>query len=106
MSVTSNSLAGFALALAVIAFVLGSAPFTPAMILAVIAMPIAIASLCLGARRVSFIAIYWAIAAFLAVPLAHNLPIDVDDALILLGVGGLLLSAISYINYARANTAV
>ena len=76
------------------------------MILAVIAIPIAIAGLFLGARRVSFIAIYWAVAAFLAVPLARHLPMGVDDALILLGIGGLMLSALFWFNYASIKTTV
>jgi len=95
----SNSFAGFALALTMIAFALGSAPFTPAMILAVVAIPIVITSLLLGAWRVSLLAIYWAVAAFLTVPLAQNLSIGVDDVLIFLGVGGLALSALSYFSY-------
>ena len=95
----SNSFAGIALALTMIAFVLGTAPFTPAMILAVIAIPIVITSLLLGAWRISLLAIYWAVAAFLTNPLAQKLSIGVDHVLIILGVGGLALSALCYFSY-------
>jgi len=84
------------------AFVLGSAPFTPALVLAIVAVPVALATSFYGTWRLSAITIYWAIAAFSAVPLSNALPIYTDTALVLLGLAGLLLSGVLYFNYARA----
>ena len=100
----ATSSAILAMVMAIIAFVLGSAPFTPAMILAVIALPVAITCLFLGAWRLSVITIYWVLAAFMTMPMARALPFYVDDVLIVLGVGGLALSALIFFGYVRAKT--
>ena len=93
---------GVALVMALIAFVLGSAPFTPALVLSVVALPLAIACSFFGVRRLSAITIYWAIAAFLAVPMSRILPFRDDVSLVVLAVAGLALSAFLYISYRRA----
>ena len=88
--------------MALIAFVLGSAPFTPALVLAVIALPLAVGCSFFGVWRLSAITIYWALAALLAVPMAAILPLGVDVSLVFLGVAGLALSAFLYISSTRA----
>ena len=88
--------------MALIAFVLGSAPFTPALILAIIALTMAVGCSFFGVWRLSTITVYWAIAAFLAVPIAGSLPIGVAVSLVILGFVGLALSAFLYTNYERA----
>ncbi len=93
---------GVALAMALIAFVLGSAPFTPAIVLAFVALPLAIACSFFGVWRLSAITVYWAIAAFLASPVSRILPFRDDVSLVVLAVGGLALSAFLNISYRRA----
>ena len=93
------------LVMAVTAFVLGSAPFTPALVLALIALPLAIGCSFLGVWRLATITVYWAIAAFLAVPMSRNLGIQEDFSLVILGVVGLVLSAFLYVDYLRSRTA-
>jgi len=90
-----------ALVMAIIAFVLGSAAFTPSLVLAVIALPLAIACSYFGVWRLSTITVYWAIAAFITVPISRNLHMEVDTSLVILGVAGLMLSTFLYINYER-----
>ena len=92
--------------MALIAFVLGSAPFTPALILVIIALPMAVGCSFFGVWRLSAITVYWAIAAFLAVPIAGSLPIGVDVSLVILGFVGLALSAFLYSNYERAKPVI
>ena len=93
------------LVMAVIAFVLGSAPFTPALVLATIALPLAIGCSFFGLWRLATITVYCAIAAFLAVPVSRNLGIQQDFSLVILGVVGLALSAFLYVGYLRTRTA-
>ena len=97
--------ARIALVLSLIAFVLGSAPFTPALVLAIVAVPIALATSFCGTWRLSVTPIYFSIAAFSVVPLSNALPIYIDTALVLLGTGGLLLSGALYFSYAGAKPA-
>ena len=91
--------------MAVLAFVLGSAPFTPALALAVIALPVAIGCSFFGVWRLSTITVYWSLAAFLAVPMSRNTGIRVDFFLAILGVVGLALSAFLYVSYLRSQPA-
>ena len=93
------------LVMAVFAFVLGSAPFTPALVLAIISLPLAIGCSFFGVWRLSAIAVYWAIAAFLAIPMSRNLGIREDFSLVILGVVGLALSAFLYVGYMRTRLA-
>ncbi len=57
--------ARIALGGALLAFLLGSAPFTPALLLAAIAIPIGGLTHFLGSRRLSATTLYWAISSFL-----------------------------------------
>ena len=93
------------LVMAVLAFVLGSAPFTPALALAVIALPVAIGCSFFGVWRLSTITVYWSLAAFLAVPMSRNTGIREEFFLVILGVVGLALSAFLYVSYLRSQPA-
>jgi hypothetical protein len=61
-----------AVLLSVIAFALGSAPFTPAKLLVFPALPLAGFSTLLGAPRLAGLAAYWSTATLLSVPLADR----------------------------------
>lgn len=91
-----------ALIMALIAFVLGSAPFTPAHVLAVIALPLAIVCSFFGVWRLSIITAYWALAAFLTGPAFHIRYVRVDIALLIFAAMGIALSVFLYFSYLRS----
>ncbi len=97
----SKLLVGIALIMAVVAFVLGSAPFTPALILALFAILLAVSCLFFGVWRLSIVTIYWAVAALTVIPLSRLTSLQVDESLILLGVAGVVFSSILYLDYSR-----
>ena len=101
----TKSVASFALVMALVAFVLGSAPFTPALALAAVAIPIALSTLLLGMRRLSIVTIYWALAAFLSVPLSRWLLVRLDYMLVILAAVGIALSSMFLLQYVRTNSA-
>ena len=98
------TVASIALFLSLVAFLLGSAPFTPALVLSVAGLPMALYGLYRGAWRRSILALYWATAALLAVPLADVLRFRVDMVLSILGGCGLILAAAFWVNYRRVTT--
>ena len=85
LSSTLGLLANF---LALVAFTLGAAPFTPAMVLVFGALPLALAAGFLGSWRLAIIALYFSSSAWFAVPVARELSIRVDYILIAMGVLG------------------
>jgi hypothetical protein len=91
------------LVMAVLAFVLDLAPFTPALALAVIAFPVAIGCSFSGVWWLSTITTYWSLAAFIAVPMSQNTGIKVDYTLVILGSVGLTFSAFLYVSYLRSH---
>lgn len=91
-----------ALVMAVLAFILGSAAYTPALILAIVAPPLSISCLFLGVWRISVVAIYFAVAALVTAPLSRELPLRIDYLLVILGVAGLALALLLYLGYLRA----
>lgn len=93
--------AGTSLGMAVLAFLLGSASFTPALFLTVIAIPSAVVCLSFGVWRTSALAIYWGIAAIAAVPLSRTLVFRLDFVLLSLGILGLALTSALYSGYLR-----
>jgi hypothetical protein len=92
-----KALGGVALALSMMAFVLGTAPFTPAMALSVIALPLAVLSYYLGARNLAFLTFYWITASFLIIPLSRTMHFRIDYLLVLFGLGGLVLTVVLYV---------
>lgn len=101
---SSRLLGGVALALSMMAFVLGTAPFTPAMVLSVIALPLAVLSYYLGARTFAFLAGYWITASFLVVPVSQTMRFRIDYLLVLFGIGGLVLTVVLYVIYSRTKS--
>jgi hypothetical protein len=104
--ISARILGGVALALSVTAFTLGTAPFTPAMVLSVIALPLAVLSYILEARRLALLAVYWITASFLVVPLSRTLQFRLDYLLVLLGISGLVLTTVIYVTYSRTKSVV
>jgi hypothetical protein len=98
-------LASAALLMALTAFILGSAPFTPAMALAVIAIPIAAATFFLGMPSLSVTTIYWAVAALSSGPLSGWLQIRVDYMLLIQTGVGVAVSSILYLIHVRKKSA-
>jgi hypothetical protein len=98
----SRPTAAIALLLALIAFMFGSAPFTPALVLALIALPVAALGLYLGASRISLLAFFWSISALLAGPLTNALKIRIDVMLVILGACGVVLATAFLFHYYRA----
>ncbi len=71
------------------------------MILSVIALPLAVLSYFLEARRLALLAVYWIAASFLVVPVSRTLQIRIDYLLVLLGISGLVLTAVAFVTYSR-----
>ncbi len=71
------------------------------MILSVIALPPAILSYFLEARRLALLAVYWITASFLVVPVSRTLQFRIDYLLELLGISGLVLTAVAFVTYSR-----
>lgn len=99
---TRMSLASLALVMALLAFALGTAPFTPALVLAALAIPLASLTFALGARRLSIVALYWAIAAILSLPLSRLLSVRIDNILVMITVIGIGVSSALLVNYLRS----
>ncbi|QFT54991.1 hypothetical protein [Microbulbifer sp. THAF38] len=97
-------LGSIALALAILAFILGSAPFTPALALLFIAAPLALIAILLRASRLAIVTLYFSLVAWNVVPLARVLAIRIDHLLVIMGLFGFLLSAILFFSYLRANS--
>lgn len=96
MAKLSSSLGVLAILLALVAFVLGAAPFTPALALVFAAVPLALVSAFFGSWRLAAIAVYFSVAAAASVPLARELSLRIDYLLLLLGFLGALLCAVLY----------
>ena len=65
----SKSATYVALVLSLIAFIVGSGPFSPGLVLALVALPIAAITSFFGPWRLSLATIYWACASISAVPI-------------------------------------
>ncbi len=99
---TTIFLASLALLMALLAFALGTAPFTPALVLAALAIPLASLTIVLGARRLSIVALYWAIAAILSLPLSRLLSVRIDNVLVAMTVIGIGVSTALLVDYLRS----
>ena len=88
-----------ALLMAIISFVLGSAPFTPALFLAPLALGLGLVSAYLGYGRLAVVTGYWALAAVLSGPLARMWQLRIDGLLLVLVILGILLSAALFTSY-------
>jgi hypothetical protein len=88
-----------ALILAVTAYILGSAPFTPALALLLLALPLALLSAFMGAWRLALLTLYFATAICFIVFFAGFLSIRLDYLLALLGVIGIALGGALFYFY-------
>ena len=89
------------LSLALIAFVLGSAPFTPALALLLLALPLALLSGFMGAWRLAVVSVYFSVAICFVVFLVGQPPFRVDHFLLLLGIVGIVLGGTLLYFYRR-----
>jgi len=94
------------LSMSVAAFVLGTAPFTPALVFAIVAVPIALLSLYQGVWRLAAASLYWAFAAFLSSSLLDVLQVRVDYLLLILGGIGIVGSLFLFADYMRKRHAL
>lgn len=98
-------LGGFALLLSLIAYILGSAPFTPAILLTYVSVPAAFLAYLMGVSRLPILAVYFGALAWSVVPLSDALPIRLDYLLILCFVLGCIFAVFLYANYRRVRSA-
>ena len=98
-------IAAIALILSIVAFVLGSAPFTAAVVLTYLSIPLALLAFILGAWRIPVLAAYFGAMAWLTVPVAKSLSVYVSQMLILSAVFGCVLGVVLYANYFRSKQA-
>ena len=94
-----------ALLLSLAAFILGSAPFTPAIMFIYVSVPAALIAYLLGASRLAIIAVYFSACACLVVPLSEVLPVRLDYLLALCFVIGCSLGVFLYANYRQIRSA-
>ena len=85
-----------ALVLSLVAFALGSAPFTPSLVLTFLSIPLAFVAYLLGGWRLPALAIYFGVMAWLVVPISSLLPVAVDHLLIFSTVLGCILGCLLY----------
>ena len=96
---------GTALVMAVISFVLGWAPFHPALLLSYLAIPIAMVSALFGVWRMSVLALYWSVAALFTVPVSRVTPLMTTDVLIFSATIGAMLTLFLVVSYTRSRYA-
>ncbi len=89
------------LTLALVAFILGSAPFTPALALLLLALPLAILSVFMGAWRLTLVSVYFSVAICAVIFLAGQTPFRIDHLLLLLGIVGIVLGGTLLYFYRR-----
>ena len=97
----SSILGSISAALALTSFILGSAPFTPALVLVFLAVPLALVSGLLGAWRLAAITVYFSIAAWIVVPISRELSFRIDYLLALTALLGAVIGGILYYGYKR-----
>ena len=97
----SLTLGSIALVLALLSFILGSAPFTPAMVLVFVSVPLALVSGYLGSWRLAVITIYFSITSLSVIPISKELSLRIDFLLILMGVAGAIIGGALFYEYKR-----
>ena len=98
-------LGGIALFLSLIAYILGWAPFHPAVILTYVSIPAAFLAYLFGASRLPILAVYFGVWAWFTVPVSEALPIRIDYLLALCFSFGCILGVFLYANYRRVRAA-
>ena len=97
--------ASIAVALAVISFVLGSAPFTPALALGAVVLPMALITLVRGMSRTSLVAIYWTLASLFSAPFSKWFLLRIDYVLAVFTIVGVSASFFLLYRYLRSKSA-
>ena len=95
------TLGSIALVMAMLSFILGSAPFTPAMALVFLSIPLAIVSGFLGSWRLAITAIYFSLASWSVIPISKELSFGIDNLLVLMGVIGTVIAGFLFYGYRR-----
>lgn len=90
------------LVMALLAFLLGSAPFTPALGLTIVAVPLAVVSGFYGAWRIGVVSIYFSCAAWLPLLAVRSINIRLDYMLAALGMIGLGIAGALLYEYMRS----
>jgi uncharacterized membrane protein len=96
---TATFLGSLTLIVSIAAFVTGSGPFSQALVMAALAIPLAVVVFLLGASRLALATLYWAVTAFLPITLNRSMHLSVDHLLLLLGVVGILATSGLYFHY-------
>ena len=99
-----STLGAIGLVMALLAFVLGSAPFTPAVLLTFISFPLAMLTALLGAWRLSIVTLYFSMLAWMTVPIAQELSVRIDYFLVIVGLVGLIIAGSLYYDYTPRRT--
>jgi len=98
-----GSVLGFiATTMALLSFILGSAPFTPAMLLVFPAVLLATVAALFGSWRLDVITVYFSTASWFVVPMVDELAFRIDYLLLLLGAFGAAMGAALFYGYKRA----
>ena len=97
----SSILSSLAVVLSLVSFVLGSAPFTPAMLLVLVAAPLALVSALLGAWRRAIITVYFSMATWFVLPISRELFFRIDYLLVFMALIGAVIGGILYYDYKR-----
>ena len=97
------TLGWLALIFALLAYTLGSAPFTPAMVLLLLALPLALVTGLMGAWRLALVTVYFSTAAWFVIPLAKGLAFRIDYLLALMGLIGIILGGSLVYFYRRTS---
>ncbi len=98
-------LGGIALFLSLIAYILGWAPFHPAVILTYVSIPAAFLAYLFVASRLPILSVYFGVWAWFTVPVSEALPIRIDYLLALCFSFGCILGVFLYANYRRVRAA-
>ena len=104
-TIKRNVVAGISLAMSVAAFALGSAPFTPALALIFLAVPLAVGSYWSGAWRVSALSLYFCLSALLTAAISRMFALRVDAVLLIQGIVGVLIAGFFLGGYRRKDKA-
>ena len=97
----SLALGSIALVMAMLSFVLSSAPFTPAIALVVLSVPLALFAGLLGSWRLAVVTIYFSIASLFVVPISSELSFRIDYLLVLMGVVGAVIGVVLFYEHKR-----
>jgi hypothetical protein len=97
----SMTAGAIAMLMALLSFILGSASFTPAMMLLFISVPLALFAAALGSWRLAVITIYFSIASLSVVPVSQILSSRIDYLLVLMGVAGAVIGGVLLYEYRK-----